>query len=71
MDIASLVDVFPLTRGGGAFFIAIGFGILVGSFGSRSFRIVCLIAGAALGVAAMAVGGATKVISTSSPSARP
>ena len=62
MDIASLVDLFPLMRGGGAFLIAIGFGILVGSFGSRKFRIVCLIAGAALGVAAMAVGGATKVI---------
>ena len=62
MDIAYLTESFPLMRGGGAFLIAVGLGILVGSFGSRKYRIVCLIAGAALGVTVMAVGGATKVI---------
>ena len=55
-------ELFPLVRGGGAFLVAVGLGILVGSFGSRRFRIVCLIAGAALGVVVMGVGGATKVI---------
>lgn len=55
-------EIFPLMRGGGAFLAAIGIGILVGSFGSRKWRIVWLIAGAATGVLIMAVGGATKVI---------
>jgi hypothetical protein len=56
-------ELFPLVRGGGGFLIAVGLGILVGSLGrSRRFRIVALIAGAALGVAVMAVGGATKII---------
>ncbi len=53
---------FPLMRGGGAFLVAIGLGILVGAFGGRRFRTVALVAGAGLGVIVMAVGGATKVI---------
>jgi hypothetical protein len=56
-----LPEVFPLMRGGGAFLAAIGLGILIGSFGSRKFRTIALIAGAALGVALMAVLGATKI----------
>jgi hypothetical protein len=56
-------EIFPLVRGGGGFLVAVGFGILVGSLGrSRRFRIVALIVGAAVGVAGMAVGGATKII---------
>ncbi len=54
-------EIFPLMRGGGAFLAAIGLGILIGSFGKRKFRTVALIAGAALGVAALAVTGATKI----------
>ncbi|GGE96036.1 DUF6609 family protein [Mycetocola zhadangensis] len=55
-------ELFPLMRGGGAFLVAIGLGILVGAFGGRKWRIVWLIAGAALGVLIMAVGGATRLI---------
>lgn len=56
-------ELFPLVRGGGGFLVAVGLGILVGSLGrSRRFRIAALIAGAALGVLVMAVGGATKII---------
>ncbi|GAA2235921.1 hypothetical protein N1031_10530 [Herbiconiux moechotypicola] len=54
--------LFPLMRGGGAFLVLIGLGIVVGAFGGRRWRTVCLIVGAGLGVAAMAVGGATKLI---------
>lgn len=57
-----MAELFPLIRGGGAFLVAIGLGILVGSFGSRKWRVVWLIAGAAVGVVIMAVGGATRVI---------
>lgn len=57
-----LAEFFPLMRGGGAFLVAIGLGIIVGAFGSRRWRLVCLIAGAGLGVVIMAVGGATKLI---------
>jgi hypothetical protein len=55
-------EVFPLMRGGGAFLAAIGLGILVGAFGGRKWRIVWLIAGAAIGILIMAVGGATRLI---------
>lgn len=54
-------QLFPLMRGGGAFLAAIGLGILVGAVGSRRWRTVLLIVGAATGVAAMAVLGATRV----------
>lgn len=60
-EVVSLADIFPLMRGGGAFLALIGLGILVGSFGTRRFRTVSLIVGAGLGVAAMAVLGATKI----------
>jgi hypothetical protein len=56
-----LAEIFPLMRGGGAFLAAIGLGILVGALGNRRFRTVALIAGAALGVALMAVLGATRI----------
>ena len=59
--VPDLAEIFPLMRGGGAFLAAIGLGILIGSFGARRFRTVALIAGAALGVALMAVLGATKL----------
>jgi hypothetical protein len=52
---------FPLMRGGGAFLATIGLGILVGAFGRRRWRTVSLIVGAGLGVAVMAVAGATKI----------
>jgi hypothetical protein len=57
----ALAEIFPLMRGGGAFLALIGLGILVGAFGSRRWRTVWLIVGAGLGVAAMAVLGATKI----------
>lgn len=57
-----LADAFPLMRGGGAFLVAIGLGIVVGAFGARRWRLVSLIVGAGLGVILMAVGGITKVI---------
>lgn len=57
-----LAQFFPLMRGGGAFLALIGVGILVGAFGGRRWRTVWLIIGAGLGVVAMAVGGATKLI---------
>ncbi|AWB87740.1 DUF6609 family protein [Mycetocola zhujimingii] len=63
MDIfTNMPELFPLMRGGGAFLIAIGLGILVGAFGDRKWRIIALIAGAALGILIMAVGGATRII---------
>jgi hypothetical protein len=62
MDLSALADAFPLMRGGGAFLIAIGLGILVGAAGSRRWRTVSLIVGAGIGVIIMAVGGATKLI---------
>lgn len=64
MDFFSgLADTFPLMRGGGAFLVAIGLGIIAGSFTTvRRTRLVFLIIGAGLGVLIMAVGGATKVI---------
>ena len=61
-------EIFPLMRGGGAFLAVIGLGILVGAFGSRKWRIVWLIAGAAAGILIMAVGGATKLIFAGLPS---
>jgi hypothetical protein len=63
MDIvADLAMTFPLMRGGGMFLVAIGAGIVVGGIGPRSWMTPALVAGAALGVIVMAVGGATKVI---------
>lgn len=63
MDIfTDMPALFPLMRGGGAFLVAIGLGIVIGAFGDRKWRIVWLIAGAAVGVIIMAVGGATKLI---------
>ncbi|MBG6237685.1 hypothetical protein IWX78_000628 [Mycetocola sp. CAN_C7] len=55
-------ELFPLMRGGGALLVAIGFGILVGSFRGRKWRVTWLIAGAAVGILIMAVGGATRLI---------
>jgi hypothetical protein len=57
-----IAQFFPLMRGGGAFLVLIGAGIVVGAFGRRRWRTVWLIVGAGLGVVAMAVGGATKLI---------
>jgi hypothetical protein len=54
--------LFPLIRGGGVFLALVGLGILVGAVGGRTWLIPSLIAGAALGVIAMAVGGITKWI---------
>lgn len=65
---ADLAQNFPLMRGGGAFLISVGLGIVIGAFGSRRWRIGALIAGAALGVMIMAVGGATKLIFAGLPS---
>ena len=63
MDIfTNMPELFPLMRGGGAFLVAIGLGILIGAFGGRKWRVIWLIAGAALGVLIMAVGGATRLI---------
>ena len=62
MDITTLADSFPLMRGGGAFLVAIGLGIVIGAPGSRRWRLTWLIACAGLGVVIMAVGGATKLI---------
>jgi hypothetical protein len=63
MDLfTDMPELFPLMRGGGAFLVAIGVGIVVGSFGGRTWRIAWLGGGASLGVVVMAVGGATKVI---------
>jgi hypothetical protein len=62
MDLTALADAFPLMRGGGAFLVAIGLGILIGAAGGRRWRTVSLIVGAAVGVVIMAVGGATKLI---------
>lgn len=60
---ARMPELFPLMRGGGAFLVLIGLGIVGGSFTrQRRTRLVWLIAGAALGVVVMAVGGATKII---------
>jgi hypothetical protein len=53
MDAQWLAETFPLMRGGGAFLVAIGLGIVVGSFGSRRWRTVNLIIGAAVGVLIM------------------
>lgn len=63
-----LAEIFPLMRGGGAFLVAIGIGIVVGSFGGRKWRTVLLIAGAAVGVLIMSIGGATKLIFAGLPS---
>jgi hypothetical protein len=57
-----LAELFPLMRGGGAFLVSIGLGIVVGALGDRRWRLIWLIAGAGVGVIVMAVGGATKVI---------
>ena len=63
MDLfTNMPQLFPLMRGGGAFLALIGLGIVVGSLGSRKWRLVWLVIGAWLGIAAMAVGGITKVI---------
>lgn len=58
----SLAQSFPLMRGGGAFLVAIGLGIIIGAPGTRRWRLTWLIAGAGTGVIIMAVGGATKLI---------
>lgn len=58
----NMFELFPLMRGGGAFLVAIGLGILIGSFGTKKWRIGWLIVGAGIGVLIMAVGGATKLI---------
>jgi len=60
--VANMPQLFPLIRGGGAFLALIGLGIVVGSLGSSKWRVVWLIIGFWLGIAAMAVGGATKLI---------
>ena len=60
--LSDLAQAFPLMRGGGAFLVLIGFGILLGAFGGRRWRLVLLCIGAGLGVVVMAVGGATKLI---------
>lgn len=62
MAVAEIAQQFPLIRGGGAFLLAIGVGIVTGAFGARVWHLVCLIAGPGLGIAAMAVGGATGMI---------
>lgn len=62
MNLEALVEFFPLMRGGGAFLVAIGLGIMVGAFGSRKWRVAWLIAGAATGMLIMSIGGATKLI---------
>lgn len=60
---ARMPELFPLMRGGGAFLVLIGLGILGGAFTRRRrTRLVWLIVGAGLGVLVMAVGGATKII---------
>ena len=40
-----MAQIFPLMRGGGAFLVAIGLGILLGAFGNQRVRIAALIAG--------------------------
>jgi len=63
MDLVTdMPEIFPLMRGGGAFLSSIGLGIVVGTPGRRRWRVVWLIAGAAVGILVMAVGGATKLI---------
>jgi hypothetical protein len=63
MDLfTNMPQLFPLMRGGGAFLALIGLGIVIGSLGSRKWRLVWLIIGAWLGIAAMAIGGITKLI---------
>lgn len=59
MDASALAETFPLMRGGGLFLVLIGLGIAVGGVLPR-LRIHALVAGAALGVVAMAVAGITK-----------
>jgi hypothetical protein len=59
--VTELAMTFPLMRGGGMFLVSIGAGIIVGGIGPRSWLTPSLIAGAALGVIIMAVGGATKL----------
>lgn len=60
--LTEMPTLFPLMRGGGVFLILVGLGLFVGALGGRSWFLPALIAGAALGVLAMAVGGATKWI---------
>ncbi|NTX39824.1 hypothetical protein HUA78_35845 [Myxococcus sp. CA033] len=63
MDLfTNMPELFPLMRGGGAFLVAIGLGILVGSFGRGRWPFGGLLAGAAIGILIMAVGGATRLI---------
>ena len=63
MDLfTNMPQLFPLIRGGGAFLALIGLGIVIGSLGSAKWRVVWLIIGFWLGIAAMAVGGITKLI---------
>lgn len=68
MDVHWLAESFPLMRGGGAFLVAIGIGIVAGAFGGRKWRTVLLIAGAAVGVLIMSIGGSTKLIFAGLPS---
>lgn len=60
--VTRMPELFPLIRGGGAFVLLIGLGLVIGAFGGRVWRIGWLIGGAAAGIVAMAVGGATKLI---------
>ncbi|MCU1404035.1 MAG: hypothetical protein JWQ43_338 [Glaciihabitans sp.] len=69
MDLLTrMPELFPLMRGGGAFLVLVGLGIVGGSFGGARARITGLAIGAALGVVVMAVGGATKLIFAGLPS---
>ena len=59
----TLAQAFPLMRGGGAFLVGIGLGILIGAFArTRKWRLIWFTIGVWAGIIAMAVGGVTKVI---------
>lgn len=60
MDAVALAEAFPLMRGGGLFLAVIGVGVVAGGVAPVSWRIPALIAGAVLGVVAMAVTGITR-----------
>ncbi len=63
MDLfTNMPEYFPLMRGGGAFLALIGLGIVVGAFGTIRWRFTWLLIGFWLGIAAMAIGGITKLI---------
>lgn len=60
VSFTDLALTFPLIRGGGAFLVCVGLGIVAGCIAGRKWLIHGLIAGAAVGVVVMAVGGITK-----------